>query len=226
VSTRTRALAGTVSTRTRALLGVSSLQRTAVLLAVALALTPFWPVPVTGLSWLTVGRALLLLVAAMAAIEVISARLGALPLARHSAVLIVGLAALVAWTGASAMSRGCFCSGGFGGLAEWSMLTALTALVAVLSPGYRTLLLGSAAAGVTLGGLLAAIGVGDLAASVADTSVGDRLGGIYGNPNVLGFAVAFAVPILIAGALGAGWKRRLPLLVALVGVSTVIVLTL
>jgi hypothetical protein len=88
------------------------------------------------------------------------------------------------------------------------------------------LLLGSSVAGVILGGLLAALGVGDLAASVADTSVGsDRLGGIYGNSNFLAYAVAFAVPVLIAGTLRSGWKPRIPLLMALVGVSTVIVLT-
>ena len=81
-------------------------------------------------------------------------------------------------------------------------------------------------AGVILGGLLAALGVGDLAASVADTSLGtDRLGGIYGNPNFLAYAVAFAVPVLIAGTLQSGWKARVALLLALVGVSTVIVLT-
>jgi O-antigen ligase len=198
-------------------------QRTCVLLVVSLALAPFWPVPV--LSSLTVGRGLLLLVASSAAIDIVGARLGALPLARPAGVLYGALAALLAWTGASALSRGCFCYGGFPGLAEWSLWASLTALVAVLSPDYRLWLLGSSAAGVILGGLLAAVGIGDLAASVADTSIGGRLGGVYGNSNFLAYAVAFAVPVLVAGAVRSGWRLRLTLLVALVGVWTVIVLT-
>jgi O-antigen ligase len=193
------------------------------LLAVALTLTPFWPVPILGS--LTVGRGLLLAVATSAAIDVVGTRLAALRLARPAGLLVAGLAALLAWTGASALSRGCFCYGGFPGLVEWSLWTSLTAFVAVFSPDYRPLLLGSSAAGVILGALLAALGVGDLAASVADTTVGGRLGGIYGNSNFLAYAVAFAVPVLIAEAVRAPWKLRLPLLLALVGVSTVIVLT-
>jgi O-Antigen ligase len=202
----------------------SPFQRTGVLLVVSLALAPFWPVSVV--SSLTVGRGLLLLVATSAAIDVVGARFGVLSLARPAGVLFGGLAALLAWAGASALSRGCFCYGGFPGLAEWSLWASLVALVAILAPDYRLLLLGSSVAGVILGGLLAALGVGDLAASVADTSLGsDRLGGIYGNSNFLAYAVAFAVPVLIAGTLQSGWKARVPLLLALVGVSTVIVLT-
>jgi hypothetical protein len=202
----------------------SPFQRTGVLLVVSLALAPFWPVSVV--SSLTVGRGLLLLVATSAAIDVVGARLGVLSLARPAGVLLGGLAALLAWTGASALSRGCSCYGGLPGLAEWSLWASLVALVAAVAPDYRPLLLGSSVAGVILGSLLAALGVGDLAASVADTSLGsDRLGGIYGNSNFLAYAVAFAVPVLIAGTLQSGWKARVPLLLALVGVSTVIVLT-
>jgi O-Antigen ligase len=201
----------------------SPFQRTGVLLVVSLALAPFWPVPVV--SSLTVGRGLLLLVATSAAIDVVGARFRVLSVPRAAGVLFAGLAALLAWTGASALSSGCFCYGGFPGLAEWSLWASLVAIVAVLAPGYRLLLLGSSVAGVILGGLLAALGVGDLAASVADTSVGDRLGGIYGNSNFLAYAVAFAVPVLVAGAVRSGWRWRVPLFVALVGVSTVILLT-
>jgi O-Antigen ligase len=202
----------------------SPFQRTGLLLVVSLALAPFWPVPVV--SSLTVGRGLLLLVATSAAIDVVGARFRVLSVPRAAGVLFAGLAALLAWTGASALSRGCFCYGGFPGLAEWSLWASLVAIVAILAPDYRLLLLGSSVAGVILGGLLAALGVGDLAASVADTSVGsDRLGGIYGNSNFLAYAVAFAVPVLIAGTFQSGWKARVPLLLALVGVSTVIVLT-
>jgi O-Antigen ligase len=205
--------------------GGRSLQRPAVLLAVALALTPFWPVPAPGLGWLTVGRGLLLLVAAIVVADVVRARPAPLRLGRPPVVLFGGLVALVAWTGASAVSRGCSCQGGFAGLAEWSAWTSLTALVAVVSPGHRSLLLASSAAGVALGGFLAVLEVGDFAASVADTTVGGRLGGIYGNPNFLAYAVAFAVPVLLAGTLRSGRKLRLPLVAALGGVGTVIVLT-
>jgi O-Antigen ligase len=202
---------------------VSSFQATPVLLAGALALTPFWPVEISGQNSLTLGRGLLLVVAASMALDLVKGRRSVLP--RAAIALFAGLAGLVAWTGASALSRGCFCYGGFGGLAEWSVWTAVIALVAVGSPDYRPLLLGSAAAGVTLGGALAALGVDDLAASVADTSVGERLGGIYGNPNMLAFAVAFAVPVLLVGTFRSGWRLRIPLIVALLGVATVIGLT-
>jgi hypothetical protein len=201
----------------------SPFRRTGVLLVVSLALAPFWPVSVV--SSLTVGRGLLLLVATSAAIDVVGAHFGVLSLPRPAGLLFGGLAALLAWTGASALSRGCFCDGGFPGLAEWSLWASLVALVAVLAPDFRPSLLGSSVAGVILGGLLAAIGVGDLAASVADTSVGGRLGGVYGNSNFLAYAVGFAVPVLVAGVVRSGWNVRLPLLVALVGVWTVIVLT-
>jgi O-antigen ligase len=222
-TTRGTALAGALITQSKEWFGISSFQATPVLLAGALALTPFWPVEIPGQNSLTLGRGLLLVVAASAALDLVRGRRWVLP--RAAVVLFAGLAGLVAWTGASALSRGCFCYGGFGGLAEWSVWTAVIALVAVGSPDYRALLLGAAAAGVTLGGALAALGVDDLAASVADTSVGDRLGGIYGNPNILAFAVAFAVPVLLVGTFRSGWRLRVPLVVALLGVATVIGLT-
>jgi O-antigen ligase len=222
-TTHGTALAGALTTQSKQRFGISSFQATPVLLAGALALTPFWPVEISGQNSLTLGRGLLLVVAASMALDLVKGRRSVLP--RAAIALFAGLAGLVAWTGASALSRGCFCYGGFGGLAEWSVWTAVIALVAVGSPDYRPLLLGSAAAGVTLGGALAALGVDDLAASVADTSVGERLGGIYGNPNMLAFAVAFAVPVLLVGTFRSGWRLRIPLIVALLGVATVIGLT-
>jgi O-antigen ligase len=192
----------------RAAFGAASIRRTTLLLSIALAAGPFWVVVGPALEWVTVGRALLGLTLLSLLIDLIQgdARFRITP---RAALLLASIFGLLAWVAVSVRTDGCNCSGGFAGLTEFALTAFVTVAVATVDPDRRGLLLGSAIAGVLLGGLVAALPVGDLSETVADQTLGNnRLGGVYGNPNFLAFALAFSIPVLALWTWSSrGWRR-------------------
>ncbi|MFA4928719.1 MAG: hypothetical protein WC558_09385 [Patulibacter sp.] len=171
-----------------------------VLLVAALA-GPVWPTYVGSLERLTVGRVLLVLLALAALRDIVVVRGNGTRPPRAVGALLAPLVALALWTGCSAALWGEATAGVAQGFAELVALVGLTAVVgSSASSRWALATLGAAAVGVLAGGTLAAAGAQDLhAAAYAPSASFDRLEGVYGNPNFLGFAIALALPAGIVG---------------------------
>jgi O-antigen ligase len=178
------------------------------LVLVALS-SPLWPTS-WGAPQLTVGRVLLVVLAAAVVVDLAPVR-ARVPRPAGAAVrLLAGLGLLLAWMTLSAATRGSFAAGSVQGFAELVLLTGLVAIVGLYaSPRLALAAVGAATLGVLAGGLLAAAGLRDLHAAVyAPSESVARLEGVYGNPNFLGCALALALPAAAAGAVRLpGWRR-------------------
>ncbi len=165
--------------------------------ACALALEPFWSSQFPVAPQLTVGRAAIVLVAALAVREALRTdRLRTPP-----ALLIVflaGVAGLWSWVIVSSETWGCFCTGAAYGFSEMAAVAVLAALVPFLVTGCAPALLVGAAVGGLVSALLAVAGIHDVHTGVqAVDTYGSRLWGANGNPNFLALAVALCLPILL-----------------------------
>jgi peptidoglycan/LPS O-acetylase OafA/YrhL/O-antigen ligase len=197
-----------------------------VVLLIALA-APVWGVALRPSS-LTIGRGLILLAAAMLALDWRSARRPLPLLPRAVWLLIAGITALCVWTAVNAATWGCgTCGGDVYSLSELAVLCVLVAVLCGLEPALRSAVVLAVLAGGALEALLALGGVHGLTPGTVDTSaVQGRLAGTFGNPNELGLALAFSVPAGL-GALRIQPPRwRLLIIAALVLVVVALVLTL
>lgn len=191
-------------------------------LAVGLALAPAWSLfPARELGALSVGRAVLVVAAAGLALGALAlhrrGRLGRPPLVLLG--LLVALGGLASVIVASAASRGCFCAGSVPGYLELASFLLAVALQVALAPRFRVPLLVAAAAGAVLSAGLALAGVHELSGSSPPSMTSSvRLGGTFGNPNLLAIAVAGAVPLVVGVA---PWRRPriLPLAILALGVG-------
>ena len=202
-------------------------------MAIALGLSPFWFTPLPGYGGATVGRVALLVAAGFVALAFLRDRpdhLRILPTSRPAAAVAVALLGLLAWIALNAATLGCSCKGGLYGFAEFTAGVLLVGLVASVAPEWRARIIGAATLGVVMGGILAAVGIGELGASLTGSSSSNRLAGVYGNSNFLAFALALAIPGLLAFALfGVHWPRarlwRPASGIAFAGLLVLIVLT-
>jgi glycosyltransferase involved in cell wall biosynthesis/O-antigen ligase len=145
---------------------------------------------------MTVGRALILLAAALVALDVHSTPRPRIGLRRAVWLFIVGIGAVWAWVTASAETWGCgTCGGDLYGLSELAAVCVLTAVACSVAPALRSALVVAVFASGALEAALALVGVHGLAPGTADTStVQGRIAGTFGNPNDLATALSFSVP--------------------------------
>ena len=197
-----------------------------VLLLIPVA-APVWGVGL-GFSGLTVGRALILLGAALLALDCFLAPRTAVRLPRVVCLVIAGIAALWLWIVINAETWGCgTCGGDLYGATELAALFALAVLICTLEPKLRFALVLAVVAGGTLEAVLALAGVHGFTSGTMDTSsVQGRLAGTFGNPNELGIALAFSVPAVLAALPVVPRRWRAPLVLALLVISVALVLTL
>jgi O-antigen ligase len=171
-------------------------------LVLAAASGPLWPTWI-GVDQFTVGRVMLIVTALGIVVDLVPVR-GRVPRPRWgAAALIAALVAYVGWNGVNAATVGCFCGGTFQGTAEVVALTGVAALVALYSaPRWSYLAFAAAATAAGVAGLLSVLGIQDLHANVfSPGGSADRLEGVYGNSNYLGFALALALPATTVGVL-------------------------
>jgi hypothetical protein len=166
----------------------------------AAAVGPLWTVYPTGpLAAVTLGRVMLLASIPAAGILLLGRRPRGLPPVPLVAFL-GGLGALWIVMTASASTRGCYCAGSWYGYTELATLAALIAVCVSVVPELRTPLLGAALVGTTVAAVLGLLSIVDIHQStVPIMPFAGRIGGPFGNPNFLGFAIATGVPIAVAG---------------------------
>lgn len=206
----------------------SSFRGSGTLVVASALIGPAWDVvlvPTPGVS-VTLGRALILLAAAMLLVEWRRAPRPLPPIPRAVGLLIGGLAALWLWIVVNVNVWGCRCAGDLAGFSELIALSALAAVVATVEPRVRSATIIAVVVGATLAAALTLAGVDGLTAGTtawADTA--SRLAGPYGNPNMLAFALAPALPAGLAAWWLSGLRCRLALAAALALVGVVLVLT-
>jgi O-antigen ligase len=175
----------------------------------ALALGPIWPVVLGFAGRLTVGRLLLALCIVTLVGDVLRRGWGLTGRAVRPLVFVACLAGLVGWAVLSAATWGCFCAGSVGGLAETAMVASLAAIVALREPARSERLLWAAGFGIGLGAAIAAAGISVPRSALEGEAGGSgRLEGVYGNPNALGYAVAFVVPLIVVRIVRAQGRGR------------------
>jgi O-antigen ligase len=178
-------------------------------LALAALCGPLWPTTFV-LQQASIGRLLLVLVALGIAVDLVAMRGRIARPAWATAALMAALIALAGWTVLNGVLFGCLCSGAAQGFAELVVLIGLAGLVGLYAPQrWLLVIFGAAVAGVMAGGLLALVGVRDLHAAVYRPSGSvNRLEGVYGNPNSLGYALGLALPASAAVVVRvSGWRR-------------------
>lgn len=179
-------------------------------LAITAALGPLWGTWF-GVQQLAVGRLCLVALAVCIALDLRRRPLSTLRPWLGVARLGGGLILLLLWTGLSAATWGCFCSGSTQGFADLVAFTVLASVIALyITPKQALVALAAAMAGVLVAGLLSVVGLRDLHANayVEGSSVA-RLEGVYGNSNFLGFALALGVPVAVLGVLRLSGTQRL-----------------
>ncbi len=199
----------------------------AAFLAAALVLTPFWATYFGPFPVLTVGRVVVLLAGSLLLVEALRYRALLRRPEWPTVLLSAALVGLLAWIWVNAHAWGCFCAGGFPGLAELASVALISAAVGTLTPQFRLLLLAAAGVGAVLAALLAVVGFDDLHSALTDSTPDPgRLSGVYGNSNYLAYAIAFAVPLLVVAVRRTTGRSRWVALAALAGVGGAIALTL
>lgn len=178
-------------------------------LAITAAAGPLWPTWI-GVQQLQVGRLLVVLVAIGVAFDLLAGRARPMRPRWAAAWLLLAVGALVAWTGLSAATRGCFCGGAPQGQLDALLLLAVASVVMLYAPPRLALVVvACSVAGIAVAGLLALGDIRDLHANVYTPSASsDRLEGVYGNPNYLGYALALAVPATAVGTVLLRGPRR------------------
>jgi len=186
--------------------------RSSVALSVAAVLGPFWLTQFGPSKSLTVGTALIVTVGFLLSLDLMKYRPAVKSFATHAAFPISAVSGLVVWAFINASVWGCLC-GGFHGLADLGGAFALALCIGSFGYRYNSLILFGAAGGVVLAGAMAIAGVKTLHSPLGNTaaSTSTQLSGVYGNPNYLGYAVAFAIPIVLPWLVKAPWRARLVL---------------
>ncbi len=142
------------------------------------------------------------------------------------ALFVGGLVALWVVITVSATTRGCYCAGAWHGYTELAALSGAAAVVVWRRPESWRLLTAAAAGGSVLAAVFGLAGIQDVNASeVPVPSLPVRIGGPYGNPNFLGFAVTPGIPVLVGALLVGGWRQRGVALAALVASTTAVAMT-
>jgi O-antigen ligase len=200
--------------------------RSAIALSIAALLGPVWLTYVPRLSVVTGARILLLIAGAVVAVDIIGARTTLVRPSFPALAMSVALATLTTWAAVSARLWGCFCAGSFYGLFEFTAFTVLVLAVGTQAPEHRARILCAAATGAVLAGGLALVGIRGLHSSIAFVPHrGSRLEGIYGNPNYLAYAVAFAAPVFTMYSLRASGRTRIAAVIALTLTAVVVLRT-
>ena len=177
--------------------GRTGFERAEGALAGAAFLAPFSATQLVGS--LTLGRAALLALAAMLALDAYAEGVRRPPGERSYRLLVGAYACLWLWVLLSSIAWGCNCDGKLGGFTEFVALGVLAVTAISLKPRLRGAVLPSLLAGLLLASLLALLGVGSLNSQTVDlTETGGRLSGTFGNANELGFAAALGIPIALA----------------------------
>jgi len=204
--------------------GRQAFARSGTLLVSAALLGPFWATSLGATPSLTGGRVLLAVVVGLFALDALEHRRTLRRPGLPAVLLAIAFVGVVVWAGVNALLWGCFCAGGFGGLAEVAAATLLAVAVSSQAPRFRLPLLVAAAAGVVLGGALAVVGA-DLHSALASAAAEGRLSGVYGNSNSLAYALAGSVPLLLLGARVLKGRYRWLVAAALLGVLVALGLT-
>lgn len=218
----------TAATTLRDLLPGSAYRRSGTTILLTAITGPVWNVivlPVPGVS-LTIGRLLIALSALLLVIDLCRASGPRPAVPRAVWLLLAALGALWTWTAMNLMVWGCRCAGEFAGLSELLAIAALAAFAATFEPRLRPAMIIAVVAGSSLSAALALGGVTGLTEGTRnEATIQGRLAGPYGNPNYLGFALAFAVPALLAAYRLYTARARLLLLAALGLVGLALLLT-
>jgi len=197
-----------------------------VALALAALLGSFWSTSLPGAPSVTVGRGLLLAVVVALVYDLARGPEATRRLIHGIGPLVAALAGLLGWIAASALGWGCNCAGSLGGAAEFALACALAAAVCILDVRRAPLIMLAAAGGVLLGGARAAVGFDELSSPlVSAEDADDRLDGVYGNANLLAYALAFSVPALVATCVRTAGRTRAAVIGVLVGTAVLLALT-
>ncbi|MDX6617696.1 MAG: O-Antigen ligase [Gaiellales bacterium] len=177
------------------------------------AIGPFWMTyPTRSLGSITLGRAALVGLA-MATMALLRSRAPRAAPPLPLLAFLGGIGTLWIVMTSSAATRGCFCAGSWYGYTELATLAGLVAICAALVPRLRMALLVVALAGATMSALLGLLSITDIHQSVTPiVPFAGRIGGTFGNPNFLGFAIAAGVPVAaVLIATGPRWGRGVAL---------------
>ena len=179
------------------------------LLPFVAVMSPVWPTWF-GVLQLQVGRVLLAVLVVAILFDIATRRIGRLRPWWAAAGASATMTLLAAWNAVSVYTWGCACTGSAQGTFSTAALFAVVALVLLYAtPRQAVVALVASVAGVLVGGLIALAGFQDLHAEVfAPASSESRLQGVYGNPNSLGYALALALPIVVAGVARLRGRRR------------------
>ncbi|MDQ3678651.1 MAG: O-antigen ligase family protein [Actinomycetota bacterium] len=189
---------------------------------------PIWNVVVvpTPEVSLTFGRLLVVLSALLLALDLRRAPRPRPVVPRLVWLLLAGLGAVWTWVAVNMMVWGCRCAGEFAGLSELLAVTVLAVFAATFEPRLRPAMVFAVVAGAFLASALTLGGIEGLSPGARnDATVHRRVGGPYGNPNYLGFALAFALPAILAIYRSCDARVRLLLAAALGAVTTVLLLS-
>jgi hypothetical protein len=199
-------------------------QRTGIGLVAAAMLAPFSATHIAGP--MTLGRAVLLLFAALLAADLWRERPRVFRLSTPTVLLASAYVGLSVWIFVNAAAWGCNCDGKAGGFYEFAVI-GLLALVAIgFEPRLRGPAIVATLAGIVLASILALLGVGALNSGTVDlTQTGGRLSGTFGNANELGFAAALGIPIVLAYRAAADMAGRIAVVSSLLILSITLVLT-
>ncbi|HWA54262.1 MAG TPA: O-antigen ligase family protein [Solirubrobacterales bacterium] len=175
---------------------------------------------------LTVGRAAVLLFAALLGADLFSARPRDFRPDLPTSMLVIGYLGLCGWALLSTRTTGCNCEGKAGGLFELSAIGLMAVVAIGFEPRLRDGALLASLTGLTLAGGLALVGVGSINSATVDlTDTGGRLSGTYGNANELALAVALGVPVALAYLSVAAHRMRLLLATSVALLLAALVLT-
>lgn len=200
--------------------------RSAAGLSLAALLGPFWLTQFGPSASFTVGTGLICVVAVLMGLDLLRYHPPVQAFAVRAFVPAFAMCGLVLWAFVNASLWGCLC-GGFHGLADLTSAALLALAVGAFAPGRRSLVLAGAAGGVVFAGIFAVLGVKTLHSPFGNTaaSTSTQLSGVYGNPNYLGYAVAFAIPVVLAWIPRNPSRLRLILVPVLLFAVVVVVLT-
>lgn len=167
------------------------------------ALAPLWVTYVLAqFAALTVGRLLIITLAATVAAALWSGAALRLP-GRAGCVALAALVAAALLVTGSVLTNGCTCSGAAYGFGESITVAVLVAMAVMLAPLSAPGILGGIAIGAVLMAVLALAGVGPLHSSFEPLASppGGRLAGPLSNSNLLGMYLSLALPVLVLAVL-------------------------
>jgi O-antigen ligase len=186
------------------ILRMRRMPRSGAILVALIALAPLWtlshargfgPVSLGSLGVLTLGRALLIVLAVVVGIELVRRR--GLVMSGLGLLFIALLIATEAWVYVNGSQWGCLsCEGTFGGLTDMVVASLLALVVLTMHPNLRGPVMLAIALACLLGAALAILHLSGFVSGEPPVVRG-RLTGTYGNPNFLAFAISPGVAVLL-----------------------------